>query len=100
MQSDLRIYNKEQQDKQDSIWTWASDGARHQDTLTDLQSQCDFDFGLRTIHYLLTLGVCILLCMWDQGDSVFRLRRDGKVKVFSVYAETENTLTIIPCLEV
>jgi hypothetical protein len=27
-----------------NIWSWAPDGARHQDLLTDRQSQCDFDF--------------------------------------------------------
>jgi hypothetical protein len=26
-----------------NIWSWAPDGARHQDWLTDRQSQCDFD---------------------------------------------------------
>jgi hypothetical protein len=30
------------------IWSWAPDGARHQDLLTDRQSQCDFDFGFDT----------------------------------------------------
>jgi hypothetical protein len=27
-----------------NIWSWAPDGTRHQDLLTDHQSQCDFDF--------------------------------------------------------
>jgi hypothetical protein len=27
-----------------NIWSWAPDGARHLDLLTDRQSQCDFDF--------------------------------------------------------
>jgi hypothetical protein len=27
-----------------NIWSWASDGARHQDLQIDCQSQCDFDF--------------------------------------------------------
>jgi hypothetical protein len=27
-----------------NIWSWAPDGARHQDLLTDCQSQCHFDF--------------------------------------------------------
>jgi hypothetical protein len=27
-----------------TIWSWGPDGARHQDLLTDGQSQCDFDF--------------------------------------------------------
>jgi hypothetical protein len=27
-----------------NIWSWAPNGARHQDRLTDCQSQCDFDF--------------------------------------------------------
>jgi hypothetical protein len=27
-----------------NIWSWAPDGARHQDLLIDRQSQCDFDF--------------------------------------------------------
>jgi hypothetical protein len=26
-----------------NIWSWAPDGARHQDRLTDCQSQCDSD---------------------------------------------------------
>jgi hypothetical protein len=30
-----------------NIFPWASDGARHQDLLTDRQSQCDFDLTLR-----------------------------------------------------
>jgi hypothetical protein len=30
-----------------NIWSWAPDGARYQDLLTDRQSQCDFDFDLR-----------------------------------------------------
>jgi hypothetical protein len=29
-----------------NIWSWAPDGARHQDLLTDRQSQCDFDSDL------------------------------------------------------
>jgi hypothetical protein len=29
-----------------NIWSWAPDGARHQDLLTDRQSQCDFDLSL------------------------------------------------------
>jgi hypothetical protein len=31
------------------IWSWAPDGARHQDLLTDRQSQCDFDFDLSAL---------------------------------------------------
>jgi hypothetical protein len=27
-----------------NIWSWATDGARHQDLLIDRHSQCDFDF--------------------------------------------------------
>jgi hypothetical protein len=29
-----------------NIWSWSPDGTRHQDWLTDRQSQCDFDFDL------------------------------------------------------
>jgi hypothetical protein len=32
-----------------NIRSWAPDRARHQDLLTDRQSQCDFDFDNRTI---------------------------------------------------
>jgi hypothetical protein len=32
------------------------------------------EFGVQEVHEILILGVCILLHVWDQGDSVFRLR--------------------------
>jgi hypothetical protein len=33
-----------------NIWSSAPDGARHQDLLTDRQSQCDFDFDYERAH--------------------------------------------------
>jgi hypothetical protein len=35
-----------------NIWSWAPDGARHQDRLTDRQSQYDFDFDRRVRSYI------------------------------------------------
>jgi hypothetical protein len=36
-----------------NIRSWAPDGTRHQDLLTDRQSQCDFDFATKQLRVLL-----------------------------------------------
>jgi hypothetical protein len=33
-----------------NIWSWAPDGVRHQEVLTDCQSQCDFDFDFELVE--------------------------------------------------
>jgi hypothetical protein len=39
-----------------NIWSWATDGARHQDWLTERQSQCHFDFDFE-VQFLLEDGI-------------------------------------------
>jgi hypothetical protein len=40
-----------------NIWSWAPDGARHQDWLTDRQSQCDFDSDVTDSSVVVQLSV-------------------------------------------
>jgi hypothetical protein len=49
-----------------NIWSWAADGAGHQDWLTDRQSQCDFDFDT-VLGVFLLIRLTLRLFAWSHA---------------------------------
>jgi hypothetical protein len=64
-----------------NIWSWAPDGARHQDWLTDWltdrQSQCDFDLDLRTRQKRDEIWRHNKRDQWDDDELVRSHRLEG-----------------------